>query len=119
MTALQIVLASLCGLTALAVVVHIVRDAPVGNVVLGMLALIEAGLVVHLVMGLVRVFGDTGDVSVPTYIGYLLGVLVVLPLAAGWSLAERTRSGTAVLLIALFLVPFLLLRAHDVWGMGA
>lgn len=116
MTELQIVLAALCGLTALLVIVLIIRDRLAGRVVLALLALIELGLVVQLVLGLVKVFGGHEGVSVATYVGYLVGSLVILPLAAGWSWAERSRSGTAVLLVGLVVVPFLFVRLHDIWS---
>jgi hypothetical protein len=115
-TELQIVLASLCGLTAILVIVQIIRNQLANKLVWGLLAVIELGLVVQLVLGIVRVLGDSEGYSVPTYLGYLLGSLVVLPLAAGWSWAERSRSGTAVLLIGLVVVPFLFLRLHQVWS---
>jgi hypothetical protein len=36
-----------------------------------------------------------------------------------WSQAERSRGGLAVLLVALVVVPFLILRLHQVWvGQG-
>jgi hypothetical protein len=114
-TELQIVLASLCGLTAILVVVQIIRNRLANTLVWALLAVIEVGLVVQLVLGILRVLDDSEGYSVPTYIGYLLGSLVVLPLAAGWSWAERSRSGTAVLLIGLVVVPFLFLRLHQVW----
>ena len=45
----------------------------------------------------------------------LVGALLALPIGFVWSAGERTRSGTAVLLIAVLLVPFLSLRLHDLW----
>jgi len=44
-----------------------------------------------------------------------VGALLVLPIGFVWSAGERTRSGTAVLLIAVLVVPFLSLRLHDLW----
>ena len=119
MTQLQIVLAALCGVTALVVVVQIIRDRLANRLVYALLGLIELGLVAQLVLGLVKVFGGAEGVSVPTYVGYLLGALVILPLAAGWSWAERSRSGTAVLLVGLLVVPFLFVRLHDIWSLHA
>ncbi len=114
MTELQIALSVLCGLTALLVVVQLVRDRQVGKVVLALLLLIEAGLVANLVLGIGWVTGDHADISAVTYVGYLVGVLAVLPLAWGWSWAERTRSGTAVILVGLLVVPYLFVRLHEV-----
>jgi hypothetical protein len=111
---LQIALSVLCGVTALLVLVQVARDRPVNRPVIGLLALIEAGLLVNLVLGISWLTGDHAEVSAWTYIGYLVGSLAVLPLAAGWSWAERSRSGTAVILVGLAVVPYLFVRLHDI-----
>ena len=54
-------------------------------------------------------------VSVATYVGYLVASLVVLPLAVGWSWAERSRGGTATILVGLVVVPYLFVRLYQVW----
>jgi hypothetical protein len=97
-------------------VVLIVRDRRPGRVTYALLALVELGLVAQLVLGLARVFGDHAGVSVATYVGYLVGALVILPLAAGWAWAERTRSGTGVLLVGVVVLPVLFVRLHDIWA---
>ena len=116
---LQYVLTGLCLLGALVVLVHVVRDEAPGGLVLVVLTVVEVGLVVQLVLGIIRVVGPHAGVSVPTYVGYLLGSLLILPVAAIWSLSERSRGGTAVLLVGLLLVPFLFLRLAQVWGSHA
>jgi len=116
MTQLHIVLSVLCLLLAVVLVVLIVRDRRPGAVSYGLLALLELGLVAQLVLGLLRVLDDHEGVSVGTYVGYLVGALVILPLAAGWARAERTRSGTAVLLVGVVVLPVLFVRLHDIWA---
>jgi lipopolysaccharide export LptBFGC system permease protein LptF len=116
MTHLQIALSVLCLLVAVLLVVLIVRDRRPGRVTYAVLALLEVGLVAELVLGLVRVFGDHEGVSVAPYVGYLVGALVILPLAAGWAWAERTRSGTGVLLVGVLVLPVLFVRLHDLWA---
>jgi len=116
MTDLQIALSALCVAVALLLVVLIARDRFAGRVTYALLALLEIGLVVQLVLGLVRVFDDHEGVSVATYVGYLVGALVILPLAAGWAWAERTRSGTGVLLVGVVVLPVLFVRLHDIWA---
>jgi hypothetical protein len=115
-TTLQIVLAALCALVAVWLVVLIVLDRLPGDGILGALVLIEVGLVVQLVLGLVQVFGDHGDLNVAAYVGYLVGSLLVLPIGFVWSAGERTRSGTAVLLVAVVTVAFLFVRLHQLWS---
>ncbi len=116
MSTLQIVLSILCGLTALSLVVEIVRDRQPGNVTFAGLVALEAGLLVQLVWGVARLFGEHDGVVVFTYVGYLIGALLVLPVGFIWSASEKTRSGTAVLLVAVLVLPFLLLRLHDIWA---
>ena len=114
MTQLQIAISVLCGLAALLVLVQIARDRLVNRPIVAILALIEVGLVVNLVVGIGWLTGDRPDIPALTYLGYLIGSLAVLPLAAGWSWAERSRSGTAVILVGLVVVPYLFVRLHDI-----
>jgi hypothetical protein len=115
-TTLQIVLSVVCGLVGVLLVVLMVRDTLPGRVTYAALVLLELGLVAQLVLGLARVLDDHEGVSVATYVGYLVGALVILPLAAGWAWAERTRNGTGVLLVGVLVLPVLFLRLHDIWA---
>jgi hypothetical protein len=114
--ALQIVLTVLAVVVALWLVVLIVRNVEPNDYLYGALALIEVGLLVQLVIGLVQVAGDHGGVNVAAYVGYLVGSILILPIAFVWSVGERTRSGTGVLLVAVIVVPVLFLRLHQLWG---
>jgi hypothetical protein len=116
MTTVQIALSILSGVIVLQLLALIVRDVRPGRITYALLAVLELGLVVQLVLGLKRVFGDHQGVSVATYVAYLVGALVILPLAAGWAWAERTRSGTGVLLVGVVTIPVLFLRLHDIWA---
>ncbi|MEP6815664.1 MAG: hypothetical protein ABI873_08955 [Marmoricola sp.] len=118
MSTLHLVLSALCGLLAVWLLVLIVRDRSADDVTFYGLALLETGLVIQLVLGLVQVFGPHDHVSVPTYVGYLVGALVILPVGFFWSAAERNRSGTAVLLVAVIVLPVLFLRLNDIWRAG-
>ncbi|WP_347353805.1 hypothetical protein [Intrasporangium sp.] len=115
MIELQQALAILCAVTAVAVLVQVIRNRPPNVLVLGLLAVIEVGLLVQLVIGL-RLVGDAPPgVSVGTFLGYLLASLVILPLAVGWSWAERSRGGTATILVGLVVVPYLFVRLYQIW----
>jgi hypothetical protein len=116
MTPVQLVLASAALVVAIWLAVLIVLDRLPGDPVFGALVVLEVGVVVQLVIGLVRVFGDHPGVNVAAYVGYLVGALLVLPIGFLWSAGERTRSGTAVLLVAVLVVPVLSLRLHDLWA---
>jgi hypothetical protein len=113
---LQIALTVLAGVAALWLVVLIVRDVEPNDYVYGVLALLEIGLLAQLVIGLVMIGGDHGGVNVAAYVGYLVGSIVLLPVAFLWSVGERSRAGTGVLLVAVLVVPVLFLRLHQLWA---
>ncbi len=48
--------------------------------------------------------------------GYLVTVLLILPFAALWAFAERTRWSSVVLAIAALTVMFLEYRLLQIWG---
>ena len=82
----------------------------------GVVLLIEVGLLVQLVAGVVRLATDDRPVDALAYIGYLVTPLLVLPLAGFWALAERTRWGPAVMVVGCLTVPILILRLGQVWA---
>ena len=116
MTVLQIVLAAISAVIALWLVVLIVRDLEPNDYLYAALGLLEVGMIALLVVGLVQVAGDHGEVNVAAYVGYLVGSVVLLPVAFLWSIGERTRAGTGVLLVAVLVVPVLFLRLHQLWA---
>lgn len=81
----------------------------------GVVLLLEVGLLVLLVAGIVRLSTADRPVDTLAYLGYLLTSLLVPPLAAFWALAERTRWGPAVMVVGCLTVPVLLLRLGQVW----
>jgi hypothetical protein len=115
-TGLQIVLSVVASAIAVWLVVLIARDRLPDDYLFGALAVLEVGLLVQLVVGVVQVLGDTGGVNVAAYVGYLVGSLVILPVGFLWSAGERTRAGTGVLLVAVLVVPVLFLRLHELWA---
>lgn len=115
MTTFELVLSGLCAVAALWVIGLLVLDKLANDLLFGLLGLIEVGLVANLVYGIVRFSSDGTDTSGVEYIGYLVGTLLILPAAVLWSLAERNRGGTGVLLIGILLVPFMFFRLSEIW----
>ena len=115
MTGLQIALTALAVVIGVWLVVLIVIDRQPNDWLYGSLGLLEIGLVAQLVIGLVRLGGEHPGVNVAAYVGYLVGSLVILPAAFLWSVGERSRAGTGVLLVAVVVVPVLFLRLHQLW----
>jgi hypothetical protein len=116
MTGLQIALTALAAVLAIWLVVLLVLGREPDDWIYGTLALLEVGLVAQLVLGLVRLGGEHAGVNVAAYVGYLVGSLVILPAAFLWSVGERTRAGTGVLLVAVLVIPVLFLRLQQLWS---
>lgn len=91
------------------------RDRPVILRQLLAGAVVEALLVLAGVVAAVRAAAGDGPADAATFWGYLVTTLVVLPVAAAWAFAERTRWSSVVLVIAALTVAFLQLRLVQVW----
>lgn len=79
-------------------------------------AVVEGVLVVQaVVLGIVQATGDHAVDGVLLW-GYVITQLIVLPIAAAWAFAERTRWSSVVLLVAALTVAFLQLRLLQIWG---
>ena len=59
--------------------------------------------------------GDGDGVNGLVFVGYLLGTLLFVPAAAWWALGERSRAGTAALIVVGLVVPVLILRLQQIW----
>lgn len=78
-------------------------------------AVVEAALVLQAVVaGIVLLVGDH-DVDAALFWGYVVTQLIVLPIAAAWAFAERSRWSSVVLLVAALTVAFLELRLWQIW----
>ena len=116
MTVLQLVLTALAAVVVAWLLVLIARDRRPGDALYAAVGLLEVGLLVELVWGLARLTGSHPGVNVPAYAGYLVGSVLILPAAFLWSLGEKTRAGTGVLLVGVLVVPVLFLRLHQLWS---
>lgn len=96
----------------------VVLNKTPNTITLGLLALLELALVVQLVIGIVNLAGTDRHVSGATFVGYLIGALLILPVATFWALAERTRWGTTVLIIGCLVIPVLIARLNQIWNAG-
>jgi hypothetical protein len=117
-TNLQLGITAVCLLSALWLVVLLLRDRTPDRRFLNVMLGIEVLLLVHLVVGVVKVTDAPSGVSVWEYVGYLVGAVLVVPMGVVWSSGEKSRGGTAVLLVALLLVPFMFVRLADIWAAG-
>lgn len=98
------------------VLVYVVLDRTPDWGLLGFAAVIEAATLVLLVVAAVQVGGvDLHGGGLVTLFGYLVAGLVLLPIGFVWSLAERSRGATAVLLVAGLAQAFVVVRVMQVW----
>ncbi|GAA1912632.1 hypothetical protein [Nocardioides hwasunensis] len=111
---LALIVASLA--FAAVVLVYVVLDRTPDWGLLGFAGAIEAATLVLLVIAAVQVGGvDLHGGALVTLFGYLVAGLVLLPIGFVWSLAERSRGATAVLLVAGLAQAFVVVRVEQVW----
>ncbi|MGL5858997.1 MAG: hypothetical protein ACRC35_11460 [Angustibacter sp.] len=77
---------------------------------------LEVLLVAQLVVGVAQLAGTDRDVAGVTFVGYLIGVLLVPPLGLAWARAEPSRWGPGVLVVAGLVVMVLVARLQQIWG---
>lgn len=114
-----VLLIGLSVVLALWSLVLVVRDRSLDNPLFYGFALLEVGLLVQLLAGSVALAYTERDVNGVTFIGYLLTALLIPPLAVIWSIAEKSRWGTSVLVLASLTVAFLVVRLDQIWTFGA
>lgn len=78
-------------------------------------AVVEGLLVLQALVAGVQLLGGR-DVDGVLFWGYVATQLIVLPIAAAWAFAERTRWSSVVLLVAALTVAFLEYRLAQIWG---
>ncbi|RJL30408.1 hypothetical protein [Bailinhaonella thermotolerans] len=79
------------------------------------LAALEIALLVLAGIGIAQAAGGNGPAELATFIGYLVGVLLIPPAAAFWGLIERSRWGPAVIMVACLAVPVMIARLQQIW----
>lgn len=84
--------------------------------ILAVLALLELGLLVQTVVGFVRLAGLDREISTASFVGYLVGALVIPPIGVAWAAAERTRWSAGVLAVACFSIPVTVVRLGQIWA---
>ncbi len=113
---LQTILIVASLLLAVVAGVYVALDRSPDNALVGLAGLLELGFVVQAVIGIAQIAGDDDVASPVTYVGYLLAALLVLPIGVLWSLAERSRGATSVVIVAALTTAFLVVRLVQVHG---
>ena len=96
--------------------VLVIRNQGIDDILLFGSGFLELLLVIQLVVGLILLAGLDRSIESATFIGYLIGCIVLPPLAVIWSLSERTRWGSAVLLATYLVMAVLIVRLLQIWS---
>jgi hypothetical protein len=96
--------------------VFAVRDRAVVLRQLWGAAVVEGLMVVQAVVAGVQQATGADPAEPVVFWGYVVTQLILLPAAALWAFAERTRWSSVVLLVAAVAVAFLQLRLDQTWG---
>lgn len=98
--------------------IYVVRDRQPGRLLFGALATLEVALLVVAVVGLVQLATTDRDVDRLPLGAYLVTMLLLVPAATLWARVERTRFGTAIIILACLAVPVMTSRAQEIWAAG-
>jgi hypothetical protein len=88
----------------------------IGVVHLGAAGLLEAVLLVQAAVAVVALVGGTRPTSTATFLGYLVGVLIIPVAGALWARSEPTRWAGTVLAVAAAVTGVMVWRLVQVWG---
>ena len=97
----------------------VIRDRAVILKQLFAAAGVEAVILVQAVVAGVLQAAQDRAVDGPLFWGYLITAAIVLPIAAVWAFAERTKWSSVVLAVAAVTVAFLQWRLWQIWGAAA
>lgn len=76
---------------------------------------VEVLVLLLIVASIVASIGSDGPSDTVTYVGYLIVMPFIIPLGLFWALAEKSRWGTAVLVVAALVNPVLVVRLQQIW----
>ena len=92
------------------------RNKPVQAVHLLGMAVLEVGLLIQVIVAAVLLAGGDDPQEKGTFIGYLAGSLVVLPVGAFLGVGERSKWGSVAAGIACLAIPVVIVRMQDLWS---
>ncbi|TDD65370.1 hypothetical protein E1293_40410 [Actinomadura darangshiensis] len=103
-------------LAACYALVTALRGRAMGVGDLAALGVLEVLLVAQAVVAFVKLSGGEGPDGSATFVGYLLGSLLIPVAGAGWGLLERTRWGPGVIVVAGVAVAVMIVRMNQLWS---
>ncbi|MEU1727899.1 hypothetical protein ACNF49_16955 [Actinomadura sp. ATCC 39365] len=102
-------------LLMLASLVVAVRNRPMGMVLLVGFAVLEVAILVQAGFVIAAVSGGAGPPEKVTLFGYIGGQVLIPPAGVFLALAERSRWGTAILVVAGFAIAVMNARLLQIW----
>jgi hypothetical protein len=94
---------------------HTLRDRPFGNPLFYAVGALELLLLALLVGGCIALASTSRDVDGALFVSYLVTIVVIPPAAVLWGIAEKSRWGTGVVVVALLSVGVLCVRLLGIW----
>lgn len=104
---------ALAGVAVLWGLVTAIADKPPGRAQLIFAAILELATVAQSVVAGVRLALGAPSAGAVTTVGYLVAIVVLVPIAWFWANSERTRFSGVVLAVAAFAVLAMTLRLLD------
>jgi hypothetical protein len=99
--------------------VPVLRDRRAGRTHWAGAVLLEALVVAQVAVVIWHLAGGTHPRQYLTFVGYLVALLITMPLAGVLARLEPTRWGALILAIGAVVVPVLVLRLGQLWSGGA
>ena len=96
-------------------VITAITNRPPGKAQLLFAAGVWLVTLVQSIIGVVELAGGFRPASMATTVGYLIGIVVLIPIAWFWANVERTRFSGVVLAVAAFSVLAMTLRLLTLW----
>jgi len=94
---------------------HLIRDEPFSNALFYAVAALELVLVALLIGGSIALGRTDDDVQGTLFVSYLVTQVIIPPAAVLWGVAEKSRWGTGVVVVAMLTVAVLCARLHGIW----
>jgi hypothetical protein len=99
--------------------VPVIRNRPPGRTHWLGLIFVQALVVAEVIVGIEHLRAGAHPREYATFIGYLVALFLVLPLAMLLARLEPTRWGALVITVATVVVPVLILRVNQLWSGSA
>ena len=113
--ALAYTVVALAGVGVIWGIVTAIANKPPGKAQLLYAAGLEAVTVVQSIIAVAKIIGGFRPVELATTIGYLIGIVILIPIAWLWANVERNRFSGVVLAVAALAVLAMKLRLLVLW----